>query len=146
MLRRIQGSIGGDHQAHPALRDVSVGNTFGNVPSRWYEEADIGAFSLSLAFNFAFDSCLYSFANYRNYRNTTDWYGLTDVMPTADTARRFCGRAVKHALSREPHPAELEGCLATILDVMALGEETEPRRIWAYGCAFSIATPMFLTY
>lgn len=146
LLGRIQSSVGGDHHSHPALRDPSVGNTFGNIPARWYDEADVGAFSLSLVFNFAFDSCLYAFENQRNYRNTTDWFALTDATPTPDTAQRFCGKAVRHALSREPRPAELDGCVNTILDVVALGEETEPRRQWAYGCAFVIATPMYLTY
>lgn len=146
LLGRIQRDVGGDHHAHPALRDPSVGNTFGNVPARWYDEADVGAFALSLVFNFAFDSCLYSFANQRNYKNTTDWYGLTDAVPTPDTAQRFCRKAVTNALHREPRARELEGCVGTLLDVVALGEETDPRRIWAYGCAFAIATPMYLTY
>lgn len=146
LLSRIQGSVGGDHFAHPALRDPSVGNTFGNIPARWYDEADVGAFSLSLVFNFAFDSCLYAFQNQRNYRNTTDWFALTDAVPTPDTARRFCDHSVKHALSRTPRPAEVDGCVSTILEVMALGEETEPRRLWAYGCAYAVATPMYLTY
>ena len=146
LLSAIQGSVGGDHHAHPALRDPSVGNTFGHVPDRWYDEADVGAFALKLSFDFAFDACLYSFEHQRTYRNTTDWYGLTDALPTPDTAQRFCRKAVTHALSRTPRQAELDGCVNTVLDVLALGEETEPRRIWAYGCAFSIATPMYLTY
>ncbi len=146
LLGRIQVNVGGDHHSVPALRDPSVGNTFGNVPERWYDEADIGAFSLSLSFNFAFESCLYAFENQRNYKNTTDWFGLTDAMPTPVTARRFCGKAVNASLSREAQPAELEGCVNTLMDVLALGEETEPMRVWAYGCAFSIATPMYLTY
>lgn len=146
LLQRIQRAVGGDHHSHPALRDPSVGNTFGNVPARWYDEADIGAFSLSLVFSFAFDSCLYAFANQRRYWNTTDWFELTDALPTADTAQRFCGKAVKQALGREPRALELEGCVGTILDVLALGEETEPPRIWAYGCAYAVATPMYLTY
>lgn len=146
LLSRIQGSVGGDHFSHPSLRDPSVGNTFGNIPPRWYDEADVGAFSLSLVFNFAFDSCLYAFQNQRNYRNTTDWFALTDAVPTPDTARRFCNHSVKHALSREPRTAEVDGCVSTILEVMALGEETDPRRLWAYGCAYAVATPMYLTY
>lgn len=146
LLARIQGSVGGDHFTHPSLRDPSVGNTFGNIPPRWYDEADVGAFSLSLVFNFAYDSCLYAFQNQRNYRNTTDWFGLTDALPTPDTARRFCTHSVKHALDREPRTAEVNGCVSTILEVMALGEETEPRRLWAYGCAYAVATPMYLTY
>lgn len=146
LLGRIQRDVGGDHHAVPALRDPSVGNTFGNVPPRWYDEADVGAFSLSLVFNFAFESCLYSFENQRTYKNTTDWYGLTDALPTLDTARRFCANAVASALRREPRPAEVDGCVDTLLDVLALGEETEPRRVWAYGCAYAIATPMYLTY
>lgn len=146
LLSRIQGSVGGDHHGVPALRDPSVGNTFGNVPPRWYDEADVGAFSLSLVFNFAFESCLYSFENQRNYRNTTDFYALTDALPTPETAQTFCAKSVPWALSRPATPGELEGCVGTILDVLALGEETEPRRIWAYGCAFTVSTPMYLTY
>ncbi len=146
LLGSIQRSVGGDHHSVPALRDPSVGNTFGNVPARWYDEADIGAFSLSLSFNFAFDSCLYSFESQRDYKNTTDWFGLTDALPTVATAPVFCAKAVKSALAREPRPRELEGCVGTLMDVLALGEETEPRRVWAYGCAFAIASPMYLTY
>lgn len=146
LLNRIQGDVGGDHHSVPALRDPSVGNTFGNVPPRWYDEADVGAFSLSLVFNFAFESCLYSFENQRNYKNTTDWFALTDAAPTPDTARTFCEHSVTHALHRDPRPHELDGCVDTILEVQALGEETDSRRLFAYGCAFIIATPMYLTY
>jgi hypothetical protein len=142
LLGRVQRSVGGDHYPHPALRDPSVGNTFGNTPPRWYDEADVGAFSLSLVFNFAFDSCLYAFEKQRTYWNTTDWFGLTDTTPTPDTAQRFCAKAVRHALAREPRAHEVAGCIDTILDVVALGEEIEPRRQWA----FAIATPMHLTY
>lgn len=146
LLGRIQVDVGGDYHSVPALRDPSVGNTFGNVPARWYQEADVGAFSLSLVFNFAFESCLYSFENQRNYKNTTDWFALTDAAPTPDTARRFCAHSVKNSLHREPRQAELDGCVDTILEVQALGEETESRRLFAYGCAFILATPMYLTY
>ena len=146
LLSRIMNSVGGDHHASPALRDPSVGNTFGNVPPRWYDEADVGAFSLSLVFNFAFESCLYSFENQRTWRNTTDWYGLTDALPTPETAAKFCAHSVPHALARAPRQAELDGCVGTILDVLALGEETEPRRIWAYGCAYAVSNPMYLTW
>jgi len=146
LLGRIQLATGGDHHTDPAMRDPSVGNTFGNVPPRWYDEADIGAFSLSLVFNFAYRNCLYAFANQRNYRNTTDWFELTDAAPTPTTARTFCEHAVPHALSRTPSEAELQGCVDTILDVQALGEETDPPRIWAYGCAYAVSTPMYLTY
>jgi len=146
LLARIQRDVGGDHHSVPALRDPSVGNTFGNVPPRWYDEADVGAFSLSLVFNFAFESCLYSFENQRNYANTTDWFALTDAAPTPATARTFCEHSVKHSLHRVPRPLELDGCVDTILEVQALGEETDSRRLFAYGCAFVLATPMYLTY
>lgn len=146
LLNRVQVDVGGDHHPVPALRDPSVGNTFGNVPPRWYDEADVGAFSLSLVFNFAFESCLYSFENQRNYRNTTDWFALTDAAPTPATARTFCEHSVTHALHREARPLELDGCVDTILEVQALGEETDSRRLFAYGCAFITATPMYLTY
>jgi len=53
---------------------------------------------------------------------------------------------VRRALAREPRPADLDGCVNTLLDVVALGEETEPCRQWASGCAWAIATPMHLTY
>lgn len=142
----IMRSVGGDYHSAPELRDPSVGNTFGNVPLRWYEQADIGAFSLSLSFNFAFDSCLFTFEKQRTYWNTKDWLELTDAFPTQETATRFCSHSVPYALARQARPAELEACVSTIMDVAALGEETEPRRLWAYGCAVTIATPMYLTF
>ncbi len=146
LLGAIERAVGGDYHSVPALRDPSVGNTFGNVPPRWYAEADIGAFSLSLSFNFAFESCVYAFKNQRQYWNTKGWFELTDAPPTPDTAKQFCSHSVPAALSRPAKPQELAACVDTILEVAALGEETEAPRIWAYGCAVPIATPMFLTY
>lgn len=146
LLGLIMRSVGGDYHSAPELNDPAVGNTFGNVPLRWYDQADIGAFSLSLSFNFAFDSCLFTFDKQRTYWNTKDWLELTDAFPTQETATRFCSHAVPYALARQAQPAELEACVSTIIDVAALGEETEPRRVWAYGCAVTIATPMYLTF
>lgn len=146
LLDSIGRAVGGDYRYVPALRDPSVGNTFGNVAPYWYEEADIGAFSLSLTFNFAYEHCVYAFENQRSYWNVNDYFELTDAFPTPATAARFCAHSVPQALARAGTQLELQGCVDTIMDALALGEETEPRRVWAYGCAYAVATPMYLTY
>jgi hypothetical protein len=126
-----------DYERAFAGRPILLGEaeaTFGAIPERWYTEPPTSAVAIVMAFRIAFQGCL---------ANSTQ-LDLPRFPPTLETARERCSAWTTLFLGRKALPSETEKCATLIQDTAQ--SETDSRRRWAYGCAFILTTPDFLTF
>ena len=116
----------------PALL-ASLSNTFGNTPPRWYIEPQANAVSLFSSMRVAFVGCL-------NLTATSEY----DVTPDTNNARSKCADFSHRFWSRTAEVDEVDACV--LLVTTKTGEESQPRRKWAYACASVLSSASFLTY
>lgn len=113
---------------------TGMGPTFGEAPSRWYQEPQASAISLYTAYRVAFQGCL-------TYTATAaKWASV----PNLSTAQTECVGFAEKFWSRSPSTEEVAQCVKIAVEDSTI--ENDVRRRWAYSCAGVLSSAGFLTY
>jgi hypothetical protein len=141
VVREIGSALGNlrESSSDPEATDPGVGAAFGVVPDSWFQESEVGAFAVYVAFTYAYKACTRAFAT-TNSRLRTGWFEHTAFPPDRPRAEAFCERTQRAAWMREPSEDEREACVELALTL----DEPDVTSRWAMVCASVFASVNFL--